>query len=64
MPINEHGMNSDYVSYFPIEEYVAKIDLTPELLDHLELTSNEFDKYMNKLGEYNREHIVGCKKFL
>ena len=58
MPINEHGMNSDYVSYFPIEEYVAKIDLTPELLDHLELTSNEFDKYMNKLGEYNREHIV------
>lgn len=59
MPINEFGMNSDFVSYFSLEEYISKIDLLPELLDHIEVTSKNFDEYMNRLSKYDRNHIVG-----
>ena len=47
MPIDEYGRNSDYVSYFPLEEYVDKIKLNDDLLFHLEDTNREFDEYMN-----------------
>lgn len=58
MPINEFGMNSDFITYFPLEEYINKINLLPYLLDHLEDTSRDFDDYMNKLSCYDRSHIV------
>ena len=57
MPINEYGMNSDYVSYFSIEEYVDKIKLLPKLLDHLEDTNRSFDDYMKNLSRYDEEYI-------
>ncbi|MGN1342004.1 MAG: Fic family protein [Bacilli bacterium] len=58
MPINEYGMNSDYVSYFSIEEYVDKIKLLPRLLDHLESTNRSFDDYMKNLSRYDEEYII------
>ncbi|MBQ8192510.1 MAG: Fic family protein [Bacilli bacterium] len=58
MPINEEGMNLDYVSYFPLEEYVNKIKLSSYLLEHLENTNREFDSYMKTLANYDQEYII------
>jgi len=59
MPINEFGMNSDYVSYFPLEEYIGRIKLLPEVLIHLEETSRDFEKYMHDLiHNYDEEYII------
>jgi len=58
MPINTNGMNEDYISYFSLEEYVRKIKLLPEVLDHLQDTTNSFDMYMNRLSKYEQEYII------
>ncbi len=56
-PIVE-GMNSDYIDYFPLEEYISRIKLLPKLLEHLEETNKEFDRYMQKLSQYDEEYII------
>ncbi len=58
MPINSEGMNDDFVKYFSLEEYIDKIRLLPNLLIHLEETNREFDNYIKKLKQYDREYIV------
>lgn len=58
MPIDERGMNSDYINYFELEEYVSRIILLPKLLEHLESTNCEFDKYMKKLSTYDEDYII------
>lgn len=58
MPIDYRGMNSDFIEYFNLEEYVAKIKLLPNLLEHLENTNREFDDYMRRLSEYDEERII------
>ena len=58
MPINERGMNSDYINYFNLEEYISRIKLLPDLLSHLESTNNDFDNYMKKLSQYDEEYII------
>lgn len=64
MPIDHRGMNSDYIKYFNLEEYVDKIKLMPKLLEHLESTNRDFDEYMKKLSEYNEEYIINYWIFL
>lgn len=58
MPINNRGMNSDYIEYFNMEEYVDRIQLMPGLLSHLESTNRDFDNYMKKLSMYDEEYII------
>lgn len=58
MPIDFRGMNSDYVDYFSMEEYVDRIRLMPELLSHLESTNRDFDNYMRKLAMYDEDYII------
>lgn len=58
MPIDKLGRNLDYVSYFSLEEYIDRIDLLDELLNHLEETSKEFDEYVSLLSTYSDEDIV------
>ena len=58
MSINEKGMNSDYVKYFPLEEYIDKIVLTSDLLAHLEDTNRSFKEYIKKLSSYDETCIV------
>lgn len=58
MPINELGMNSDYVKYFSLEEYISRIKLTDNLLYHLESTSASFDEYIKLLSTYDDEEII------
>jgi len=64
MPINDKGMNSDYIESFHLEEYVSRIKLLPYLLDHLESTNNGFDLYMKNLTEHDEEYIVNHWLFL
>ena len=58
MPIDEFGRNLDYVEYFPLEEYIERIDLLDYLLNHLEETSKEFDEYVSLLAAYEDEAII------
>lgn len=58
MPINQIGMNSDFVEYFPLDEYVNKIKLMPYVLEHLESTNKAFDDYMSKLAQYDEDFII------
>ena len=58
MPINELGMNSDYIKYFSLEEYISSIKLTDNLLYHLESTSASFDEYIKLLSTYDDEEII------
>ena len=58
MSIDEFGRNLDYVEYFPLEEYIAKIDLLDGVLNHLEDTSKIFDEYVGLLSEYSNEAVV------
>lgn len=58
MSIDINGMNSDYVKYFSLEEYVDKIKLIDKLLFHLEDTGRDFDEYMKKLSYYEDEEII------
>ncbi len=57
MPIID-GMNSDYVDYFSLEDYISRIKLLPRVLEHLEDTNKEFDKYINELFKYDEEYII------
>lgn len=58
MSIDEFGRNLDYVKYFSLEEYIGKIDLQDNLLNHLEDTSKQFDEYVSLLSMYNGEDIL------
>ena len=54
----ENGMNSAYVNYFPLDEYVKKIVLLPYVLEHLQDTSNDFSKYLEKLSKYADDYVL------
>ena len=55
-PIN--GMNPNKVSYFSMEEYVDRIKLENSLLEHLDETSKEFDRYLKQLASYGNYPMV------
>ena len=58
MSIDEFGRNLDFVEYFSLEEYIDKIDLLDNLLNHLEETSKDFDEYVRLLAMYDGEAII------
>lgn len=58
MPINENGMNSDFIKYFSLEEYSEKIKLSSTLLSHLDETTIGFDKYIEELLRYDEKFII------
>ena len=58
MPVDEFGRNLDFVEYFPLEEYVDRIELLDGLLRHLEETNKDFDEYISLLATYADEDVV------
>ena len=64
MPINEFGMNSDYIEYFNLEEYIDRIKLSSSLLGRLEEINHKFDSYMKNLSRYDEKYIVDYWIFL
>lgn len=57
MPI-VNGMNSDYVDYFPLDDYVDRIILLPYVLEHLEETNHSFKDYIKKIVSYSEEYAI------
>lgn len=53
-----NGMNSEYVNYFPLKEYVDRIILLPYVLEHLQDTNHDFMKYINKIVKYDESYII------
>ncbi len=53
-----NGMNSDFVSYFSLEEYVDRIRLLPYVLEHLQDTSHDFKEYIKKMAKYDETYII------
>ena len=54
----ENGMNPNKISYFSMEEYIDRIKLESYLLEHLDETSKEFDRYLKKLASYGNYPMV------
>ena len=54
----KNGCNDNKVSYFSLSKYIEKIKLNSNILNHLEETSQEFDKYITKLMKYDEETIL------
>ena len=54
----ENGMNSAYVNYFSLDEYVDKIVLFPYVLEHLQDTNHDFVKYIKELSKYDDEYVL------
>ena len=54
----ENGMNPAEVFYFPMEEYVKNIKLNEYLLEHLEETNANFDKYLKYLSKYDDYSVI------
>jgi Fic family protein len=59
-----NGMNEDYVEYFPLEEYVDRIILSPLVLEHLQDTNHDFIEYIKKLSKYDPEYIMNYWVYL
>ena len=54
----ENGINLNEVNYFPITDYVKKIHLHDYLLEHMEETNQEFDKYFRYLSKFDEYAIL------
>ncbi|MDO4369232.1 MAG: Fic family protein [bacterium] len=46
------------INYFDLFDFVSKIKLKPQVLEHLEETNQNFDKYFKKLSKYDDEFIL------
>lgn len=49
----ENGINLNEVPYFKIEDYIKKIHLKDDLLEHMEYTNQDFTEYFNKIKNYS-----------
>lgn len=54
----KNGINLAEVNYFSIEEYIERIKLKNYVLEHMEETNQEFDKYLKQLSKYDKYSIV------
>lgn len=54
----ENGINLNEVTYFPIEEYINKIKVEDFVLEHMEETNIQFDKYLKLLSQYDKYSII------
>lgn len=53
-----NGMNSDYVKYFSLDEYVDRIILFPHVLEHLQDTNHAFIEYIKKISKYDEDYMI------
>ena len=53
-----NGINLERVKYFNLNDYVSRIDLSSEILEHAYETSNKFDEYIRYLSQYKESVIV------
>ena len=53
-----NGMNDDYVEYFSLDEYVDRIVLFPDTLEHLQDTNHSFIDYIKEITKFDDEYIM------
>lgn len=58
MAMVPNRMNDAYVSYFPLDKYVDRIILLPDVLEHLQDTNHDFSDYLKKIAKYEENYIV------
>ena len=51
MNIIEHDVAKE-INYFNLFEFIDKIKLSPRVLEHMEATNKDFDKYLSKFSEF------------
>ena len=58
MAMVPNRMNDAYVNYFSLKEYVDRIILLPDILEHLQDTNHDFIEYLKKIAKYDENYIV------
>lgn len=46
------------IEYFDLEKFIEKIKLEPKILEHMQETNINFDKYFKQLSKYNDEFML------
>lgn len=54
----ENGINLAEVDYFPLQEYVDRIKVEDFVLQHMEETNKDFDKYLRCLSQYDNYSVI------
>lgn len=57
MKIIKHDTAKE-IEYFDLEEFVNNIKLEPKILEHMQETNINFDKYFKQLSKYNDEFML------
>ena len=52
MEIIEHDVAKE-IKYFDLFEFIDKINLSPRVLEHMESTNKDFDKYLRKFSQFD-----------
>lgn len=57
MEIIKHKV-AQKINYFDLFDFISKIKLSSRVLEHMEDTNQDFDKYFKKLAEYNDAFVI------
>ena len=57
MKIIKHDTAKE-IEYFNLEKFVNNIKLEPKILEHMQETNINFDKYFKQLSKYNDEFML------
>ena len=50
--------NPNKVKYFDLRDYVSKIKLNSNVLEHMEETNKDFDTYMQRINACEEEDVI------
>lgn len=53
-----NNMNPNKVKYFDLRDYISKIKVNTNVLEHMEETNKDFDEYMQKISNYDYDDLV------
>lgn len=53
-----NNQNPDLVKYFELRDYIDKIKVDNNVLQHMEDTNKEFNSYMKRINIYDKEEII------
>ena len=57
MEIIKHDV-AQKVNYFNLFDFISKIKLSSRVLEHMEETNQDFDKYFQKLAKYDDAFVL------
>ena len=57
MEIIKHDV-AQKINYFDLFDFISKIKLSSRVLEHMEETNQDFDKYFTKLAQYDDAFVL------